>query len=678
MSHRGRPVVERNSAFEMSSRPLAEDPDFGAQDFQPSVGARLRQAIRAAQAYLLSLQAPDGHWCGELEGDTIVESEYLLTLHLLGREREARARKAAEYIRRQELAEGGWAVYPGGPPEVSASVKAYFVLKLMGDDPAAPHMTRAREVIRGLGGIEACNSFTKIYLAIFGQCDWESCPAVPPELLLLPDWCPFNIYRISSWSRAIVVPLSIIWARRPRCPVPERASIQELHRAGAPIRSRPRGGVRQRLWTGFFRLTNWALKTLERVSLTPLRKRALRTAEAWIRERLQGSDGLGAILPPIINTIFAFRSLGYSLDDPALLQQVNELQKLEIEEEDTLRVQPCFSATWDTSLALQALLESGLSASHPALQRGARWLLDQEVRTPGDYQRRNPEAEPGGWFFEYRNPFYPDADDTTAALTSLSRIPLGKAADDAARREALARGLRWLTSMQNADGGWGAFDKGCDNEVLTFIPFADHNAMIDPSCEDITGRGLEALSHLGLPPDHPMVRRAMAFLRKRQSPDGTWYGRWGCNYIYGTWLALRGLAQAEEDLASERYQRAAAWLYRCQNDDGGWGELPRSYDDPATKGLGPSTASQTAWALLALFALRHADSPGVRRGLEYLLRGQGPEGSWHDEYWTGTGFPKVFYLRYHLYACYSPLLALAIYEGLHQHARLAPRGETSA
>jgi squalene-hopene/tetraprenyl-beta-curcumene cyclase len=621
------------------------------------------EAVRAAQRHLLSLQKADGHWCGELEGDTIVESEYLLTLHFLGRGHEPRARKAAAYIRGQQLPAGGWAVYPGGPPEVSASVKAYFVLKLMGDDPEAAHMVRARRVILGLGGIEACNSFTRIYLSIFGQCEWGDCPAVPPELVLLPDWFPFNIYRISSWSRAILVPLSLIWAKKPRCPVPVGAGIEEL-RAGGTAPQPPRRGARQRLWTGCFRTTNWALKALEAAGLTPFRARALRVAEAWIRERLEDSDGLGAILPPIINTVIAFRSLGYTLDDPVLAGQLGELEKLEIEEEETLRIQPCFSATWDTALALQALFESGVPAHHPALQRGAEWLLAREVRTPGDYQRRSPGTEPGGWFFEYRNRFYPDADDTTAAVTALSRLPLVDPVLEQERKQALARALRWLAGMQNDDGGWGAFDKGCDNEVFTFIPFADHNAMIDPSCEDITGRALEALRHLG-PLANPAMRRgAVAFLRRKQAPDGTWYGRWGCNYLYGTWLALRGLAQAGEDLGAARYQRATAWLQERQNEDGGWGELPASYEDPARKGIGPSTASQTAWALLALFALGQADSPAARRGLDYLLSTQGPDGSWREDYWTGTGFPKVFYLRYHLYAIYSPLLALAIYQGL--------------
>lgn len=621
-------------------------------------------ALAAARSHLLSLQNEDGHWCGELEGDTIVESEYLLTLHFLGRGGEARARKAAEYIRRQQLPTGGWAVYPGGPPEVSASVKAYFVLKLMGDDPDAPHMAKARKVILELGGIEACNSFTRIYLSIFGQCDWQSCPAVPPEIVLLPDWFPFTIYRISYWSRAIVVPLSILWALKPSCPVPEPRQVPELHRRGSGPAPARKGALRQRVWASFFRAVDWGLRGLERASLTPLRRRALEAAEAWILEHLEESDGLGAILPPIINTVIALRSLGYSLEDPVLAGQVRELEKLEIEDEETLRIQPCFSAAWDTALALQALLESGTPLSDPALQKAARWLLDKEARRPGDYRRRIPEAPTGGWFFEYRNEFYPDTDDTAAALTALSRVPLADPAEERRRREALDRGRRWQLAMQNADGGWGAFDKGCDNEVFTFIPFADHNAMIDPSCEDITGRSLEALRHMGLPETHPALRSGVAFLKAKQAPDGTWYGRWGCNYIYGTWLALRGLEQAGEDLAQAAYERSAGWLYRHQNEDGGWGELPRSYDDPAQKGIGPSTASQTAWALMALFALGHRDTVGVRRGLDHLLHTQREDGSWKDEYWTGTGFPKVFYLRYHLYAVYFPLLALGLYEGL--------------
>jgi squalene-hopene/tetraprenyl-beta-curcumene cyclase len=623
------------------------------------LSARISLTLEAAQSYLLSIQKDDGHWCGELEGDSIVESEYIMALQFLGRGQGTRTRKLAEYIRTQQLPSGGWAVYPGGPAEVSASVKAYFVLKLTGDTPDAPHMVKAREVILGLGGIEACNSFTKIYLSIFGQCDWEDCPAVPPELILLPDWFPLNIYRISSWSRAIVVPLSIIWARKPVCPVPEHARIREL-RCGRPLQ-KARPELKRRLWTAVFRGLDLALKGIDRASLTPFRRKALGKAEAWILERLEESDGLGAILPPIINTVIAFRCLGYSLEDPRLEEQLRHLEKLEIEEGETVRIQPCFSACWDTAMTLQALRECGLSKDDPALLKAAEWILEKEVRRSGDWKHSNPDAEPAGWFFEYRNEFYPDTDDTAAVLTALSRVRFPDRGEDEKRRAAVARGLRWQLSMQNPDGGWGAFDKGCDNEIFTLIPFADHNAMIDPSCEDITGRALEAFHRLGLEASHPALSRAVAFLRARQGDDGTWYGRWGCNYIYGTWLAVSALERVGEVLSTEGYQRAAVWLHRHQNEDGGWGELPRSYDEPKAKGLGPSTASQTAWALMALIALGHADSGGVRRGLEYLLRTQRDDGSWEEDYWTGTGFPKVFYLRYHLYASYFPPMALAQY-----------------
>ena len=630
---------------------------------EPAPSLAVDNAAAAARRYLLSIQREDGHWCGELEGDTILESEYMLTMHFLGRAGEARFAKAAEYLRRRQLDSGGWAVYPGGPPEVSASAKAYFALKLAGDDPEAPHMAKARRVVEELGGLDACNSFTKIYLSIFGQYDWEKCPTVPPELMLLPDWVPISIYRMSSWSRAIVVPLSIVSAYRPSCPVPGRASIAELRTApGRAQRQGPRRGLRERLWRMFFSGVDRALKEIEARRYTPLRRRALDRAEAWILERLEGSDGLGAIFPPIINTLLALRCRGYSADHPVVQSQVEELQKLEIEEEETLRLQPCFSPVWDTALTALVLRESGLPADDSRLLRAAGWLLDREVRVPGDWQRRIPKTPPGGWFFEYANEFYPDTDDTAEVLTALAAVRFPDDREEQRRLGAVRRGVAWQLAMQNSDGGWPAFDRDCDNEVLTFIPFADHNAMIDPSCEDITGRTLEAFGRIGISAASRPVRRAVAYLARNQDAEGTWYGRWGCNYIYGTWLALRGLEAAGEDLSEERYQRAGSWLRRHQNEDGGWGELPRSYDEPGRRGIGPSTPSQTAWALLGLFALGDRTSPSVRRGVEYLLRNQEYDGSWKDEYWTGTGFPRVFYLRYHLYGTYFPLWALAVYE----------------
>jgi squalene-hopene/tetraprenyl-beta-curcumene cyclase len=641
----------------MTTRETESGLPAGGQD-----GA-IEAAAAAARRYLLSVQREDGHWCAELEGDTILESEYMLTMHFLGLAGEPRIRKAAEYLRRQQLPGGGWATYPGGPPEVSSSAKAYFALKLVGDDPEAPHMVRARKVVQELGGLDACNSFTKIYLSIFGQYDWEKCPVVPPELILLPDRSPISIYKMSSWSRAIVVPLSIISAYRPSCPVPEGAGVGELATPpGTPVRTRRPRSVRERGWAAFFDVVDRMLHVFEKRGWTPLRRRALARAEAWILERLERSDGLGAIFPPIVNTILALRCRGYAADHPLVAGQVEELRALEIEEEETLRLQPCFSAVWDTALAVATLADAGMPADNPSLLRAATWLLDREVRTPGDWQRGIPGTEPGGWYFEYENEFYPDADDTAEVLTALASVRFPDEKEERRRLGAVERGAAWQIAMQNADGGWPAFDRDCDNEVLTFIPFADHNAMIDPSCDDITGRTLEAFDRLGIPRETPSVRRGAEWLARRQESDGTWYGRWGCNYLYGTFLALRGLARAGYDLSEERFQRAGTWLRRHQNEDGGWGELPRSYDDASRKGIGPSTPSQTAWALVGLFALGDGNSETVRRGLDYLLRNQRYDGSWKDEHWTGTGFPRVFYLRYHLYATYFPLWALSLHE----------------
>ena len=627
----------------------------------PDPTSRIRGALEAARRRLLDLQRADGHWCAELEGDSSLESEYVLLLHYLGRMQEERAAKAANYLRNKQLTDGGWAIYPGGPADVSASVKAYFVLKLAGDDVDTPHMIRAREKILELGGLDACNSYTKLYLSIFGQYDWEDAPAVPPEIVLFPTWFPFNLYQVSAWTRAIVVPLSVMWALKPRCVVPEHANISELRRSGArrtrPVLSCNKG----KAWARFFCLVDSLVHLLERRGIRPLRRRALKRAERWILDRLVNSDGVGAIFPPIINTVYALDVLGYSHDDPVFRSQVEELEKLELEEAETLRIQPCLSAVWDTAQALNALAETDLPSDHAALERAGCWLTDREVRSAGDWKVSNPQGETGGWYFEYANEFYPDCDDTAEVLTALQKVRFP--ADDVERvEEAKRRGLGWLLSMQNRDGGWASFDKGCDRQYLTYIPFADHNAMIDPSTSDITARVLETLACYGFDRSSPVVRKAVQFVLRQQEPDGSWYGRWGCNYIYGTWLALWGLEAIGEDISEEWGRRAVDWVRDCQNPDGGWGELPSSYDDPSLKGMGPSTASQTAWALMSLFAAGDFTSESVDRGFDYLLDTQQPDGDWQEECWTGTGFPKVFYLCYHYYRLYFPLLALTTYE----------------
>ncbi|MDX1501096.1 MAG: squalene--hopene cyclase [Thermoanaerobaculia bacterium] len=594
----------------ISSRPLRARREGGGVPYRQEAAARpdsdswlarVRSCLEAARARLLELQRDDGHWCAELEGDSILESEWVMLMHYLGRGEEPKTQKAAAYLREKQLADGGWALYPGGPAELNCSVKAYFVLKLLGQEPDSPEMERARRKIVELGGLEGCNSYTKIYLAIFGQYEWDDAPAVPPEIVLLPRWLPFNLYEMSSWSRAIVVPLSIVWALRPSCPVPEGAMIDELRVSGGRAPRPALGGDRGRLWARFFLLVDALIKVVERVGFTPLRRLALERAERWILERLEESDGLGAIFPPIVNTIYALDKLGYPHDDPLFRSQLDELERLEIEEEETLRVQPCLSPVWDTSQAMSALFEAGLPDDDPRLARAAEWLLDHEVRSAGDWKVKNPGCEPGGWYFEYANEPYPDCDDTAEVLLALSRVSLpGPLADRAGA--AIDRGWAWLLSMQNRDGGWASFDRGCDKEWLTYIPFADHNAMIDPSTADITARVLLTMAELGVGRDEPVARRAIDFLLREQEPDGSWYGRWGCNYLYGTWLALTALEAIGEEMSASWARRAAEWVRSCQNEDGGWGELPASYDDAAAKGRGPSNPAQTAWAVMALVA----------------------------------------------------------------------------
>jgi squalene-hopene/tetraprenyl-beta-curcumene cyclase len=614
------------------------------------------RALDRARRRLLDLQRPDGHWCGELQGDTILESEYVLLMAFLGREDDEKVRKAAEYVRRQQRPDGTWTHYPGGPMELSGSVKAYFALKLTGHDPDAPYMHKAREAIRAAGGAVRCNSFTRFYLALLGQFPYANCPSVPPELALLPTWFYINLYAMSSWTRTIVVPLSIFSACKPVRRLPPKCGIRELFldepRMPLPPSSRLLG------WGAFFLGVDAAYKNAERLGLlTPVRRIAVERAAAWMRERFEDSDGLGAIFPPMIYTAVALRCLGVPDDAPEMRWALKQLDDLMIEEDGAIRLQPCFSPVWDTALALNALADAGvITGTDLAPQAAVRWLLGREVRRRGDWAVLNPHLEPGGWAFEYRNDFYPDVDDTAMVLMALAR---SGAADSPEARPAVERALKWLLGMQNRDGGWAAFDRDVTREVLTKIPFADHNAMLDPACPDITARVLEALGCHGFGIDHPQVQRALAFLRKTQAKSGCWVGRWGVNYLYGAWQVLVGLRQIGFDMADPMVRRCVAWLESVQQPGGGWGESCRSYDDPDEAGKGAPTPSQTAWALLALLAAGEHDSEAVRAGVDYLVRTQGEDGGWAEEPFTGTGFPKVFYLKYHLYGLYFPLMALA-------------------
>jgi squalene-hopene/tetraprenyl-beta-curcumene cyclase len=692
--------------------------------FPSAESTHLDLAIARTRDWLLAQQHPDGFWCGELEGDTILESEYILLLAWLGHvgcvksapthHFHETARRCANYLLEQQLPNGGWAMYPGGKLEISGSVKAYFALKLAGHAADEEPMQRARDAILAAGGADRVNSFTRFYLALLGQLDYRHCPAVPPEMVLLPTWLPITLYRISAWSRTIFVPLSIMWAHRPVRPLPKEFGIQELFvqppdewpALSCPGLNEPRGLF---TWEKTFRWLDRALKFFERWRLRPLRRWALRVAEKWMLDRMADSDGLGAIFPPIIWSAVALRCLGYAEDSPEVQSCLGELERLQLgatcsrtressgelqvdsaaarslttsATSETIRLQPCLSPVWDTTITLRALAAAGVGPQDERVRRGIEWLLAKEVRTCGDWSR-TVKAKPGGWFFEHRNAFYPDVDDTAMALLALAdqlgieyregallgnvRAKPQSAAQlaDLLQRatEAAQRGLDWMLAMQNRDGGWGAFDRDNDAEFLCRVPFADHNAMIDPSTPDLSARVLEALGRLRLRIDHHTVARCIAYLRQTQERDGSWFGRWGVNYIYGTWQVLVGLRAIGLSLQDEMVQRGADWLELYQHASGAWGESPESYERPELRGVGSPTASQTAWAILGLIAAGRGRGEAVGRGIRWLRETQQPDGTWNEPEFTGTGFPRVFYLKYHYYRVYFPLLALCRHAG---------------
>ncbi|HEX9456441.1 MAG TPA: squalene--hopene cyclase, partial [Candidatus Acidoferrum sp.] len=499
---------------------------------------RLEKTIERGANHLLSLQADEGFWQGELEADTTLESDYIYYLHVLGKADPERIAKLANYVRRRQLPDGGWSIYPGGPSELNATCKAYFALKLAGDSTDARHMEHARETIHGLGGLEHTNSYVRFYLALVGAVGWELVPSIPPELMLLPTWFYFNIYEMSSWTRGIVIPMTILSTLRPDWRLPERARVDELFKA--PTRKTAAFDWSEQLisWKNVFLALDRGLKLYEKSPWKPFRQRALREAKTWMLNHIERTEGLAAIYPAMMNSIFALMALGHGPDDPLTWREIKEFSRFEIEDGDTIRMQPCVSPVWDTCIAMVALQEAGLPADHPALVKAADWMLSKQVLGPGDWQIKNKDAEPGGWAFEFRNDFYPDVDDTAFVLMALQRV---KYPDPRRMEGAIRRGIQWLLSMQNRDGGWAAFDRDNDQKSLCNIPFADHNAMIDPSTADVTARVVECLGRFGWPAEHPAMQRAVKFLLKDQSDDGSWFGRWGVNYVYGTSGVLRAL-----------------------------------------------------------------------------------------------------------------------------------------
>ncbi len=637
--------------------PEGRFPQFGRMD---DLGARVAAAIESARNHLFSIQDREqGYWCGELEADSTLESDYILMHTLLGTGDPRKMAKAAAEVLRHQNEDGGWSIYHGGPSNISASVKGYFGLKLMGYPPDHPAMARARKRILEMGGVTECNTFTKIYLCFLGQYDYDAIPAIPPEIVLFPNWFWFNIYEISSWSRGILIPLAIAYAKKPFKKIPPEMGVEELFVGGREnAYLRLRWSRKLVSWRNFFlvldRMTHW----FERVHIRPLRSLALKVAERWMLRRFEMSDGLGAIYPAMMNSIIALRCLGYSVDDPQFIRAMDEFEALGIEEEETFRMAPCKSPVWDTAYAMFALGESGVAPTDLRMQRAADWLLKKQVTHKGDWSVKVRNVAPAGWYFEFNNEFYPDVDDSAMVLLGLNHA---SHPNERYQHESSQRAIEWIFAMQCKNGGWASFDKDNDRMVFQHVPFADHNAMLDPATVDITGRVLEMLAAYGYTREDKRVERAMDFILREQEPDGSWFGRWGVNYIYGTMQVLRGL-EAMGVWNHEPYiQQAAEWLRMFQNPDGGWGETCGSYDEPSTRGIGPSTPSQTAWAVLGLLAAGDTRSNSVERGITYLLRNQKKDGSWDEREYTGTGFPRVFYLAYHLYRDYFSLLALNTY-----------------
>ena len=633
---------------------------------RPGVAGDLEAAVLRAQENLLRLQKPEGYWNGELMVDSTLVSDTVVYHHWNGKVDQAWQRKAVNHIFSMQLPDGGWNIYHGGPSEVNATIKAYLALKLAGVPVTDPRMLKAREVALHFGGVPRMNTFSKLYLALIGLFPWEYVPTIPCEVLLIGKWFHVNFWDMSNWSRAMLVPLAIINHFKPTRPV--KVDLDELYPEGIHERDLALAPDPERislrnffLWLDrLHKLAEWFAEH----KIHPFRRAALKKAEQWMLERFEGSDGLAAIFPAMLNSLIALKALGYPDDHPQVVRAAHELKKLEHETEDDVRIEPCFSPVWDTAIVAICLHESGLSENHPALKKSAEWLMEREIRFYGDWVHKNPaKVEPSGWVFEFNNKWNPDVDDTAMVLLALRKIPTD---NPAKRDECFQRGMKWMMTFQCKDGGWASFDKDCTKNILEKVPFADHNAMLDPECADITARILELLGYENWKADHPQVKEALQFIREHQEPDGSWYGRWGVNYIYGTWQVLRGMRAMNSNMNEPWLLKARAWLESVQHDDGGWGERCNTYDDPVFKGQGPSTASQTAWAVMGLCAFDDPENPALKRGIEYLIRTQNPDGSWTEDETTGTGFPKVFYLKYDIYRNAWPLLALATYKKICQ------------
>ena len=629
-------------------------------------------------------QYADGYWMGELESNATMEAEYILLSHFLGAGDEQQWRKLTNRILSEQRDDGTWGQFYGAPGDLSTSVECYFALKLAGISPDEPMMRKAKDFILTKGGVSETRVFTKIWLALFGQWDWKGVPAMPAEIMLLPDWFPVSIYDFSSWARATIVPLLILIDKKPVKPIPDSACIDELY--AMPRDQTEYSAIRpKRLigWETFFYAGDTVLRQLERLPWKPPRGQAIKRAEEWIVQRQEADGSWGGIQPPWVYSLMALSSLGYPNDHPVMSQGLAGFQRFSIEDGDTLRIQACLSPLWDTALATIALLDAGTEPDHPALVRAGEWILKEQILTGGDWQVKAKSVPPGGWAFEFHNDIYPDLDDTSEIVLALSRLRLPP---EMAKSSALERAVQWTLGMQSNNGGWASFDKNNTKSIIAKIPFADFGEALDPPSVDVTAHMLEMLGRLGYSSDHPSVAKALEYVLSEQEHDGAWFGRWGVNYIYGTAAVLPALEALGFDMSADCVRRAVRWMIDHQNPDGGWGESCSSYADERYRGKGPSAPSQTAWALLALIAAGEDGHDATARGVDHLLRTQRQDGSWDEPYFTGTGFPGYgvgqrldryltpedsgyqgeelpagFMINYHMYRTYWPLMALGRY-----------------
>lgn len=624
--------------------------------------SRVKDAIAASQNYLLSIQYPDGYWWAELESNVTITAEVVLLHKIWGTDRERPLHKVEAYLRSQQRDHGGWELFYGDGGELSTSVEAYMALKLLGVPQTDPAMVKARKFILERGGISKTRIFTKLHLALLGCYNWRGIPSLPPWVMLLPSNFLFNIYEMSSWARSSTVPLLIVIDRKPVFLTDPAISLDELYTEGVELRYElPRKGD----WTDLFITLDDTFKLAETLNLVPFREEGIQAAERWILERQEATGDWGGIIPAMLNSLLALRALGYDAADPIVERGLRAVDNFAIETADTYRIQPCISPVWDTAWAMRALVASGLAPDHPAVVRAGEWLLSKQILDYGDWAIKNRTGKPGAWAFEFDNRFYPDVDDTAVVVMALNEVKLP---NEKLKQAAIARALNWIASMQCQPGGWAAFDLDNDQDWINQIPYGDLKAMIDPNTADVTARVLEMLGECNLFIDTPNLERAISYLKAEQETEGCWFGRWGVNYIYGTSGVLCALSLIAPEKTRLSVEQGAAWLVGCQNSDGGWGETCRSYDDPTLKGQGLSTASQTAWAILGLIAAGQATGKfakvAIERGIGYLLETQRSDGTWDESEFTGTGFPSHFYLKYHLYQQYFPLLALGRYQAL--------------